>query len=181
MKRNIQKTRARKNVKRSTTRTANANNHTEPTTAPTRRRFLEFARNWGIMTVAATGGGWYLVNNFVSAAQELDLSKIGNGIPTVVQIHDPECSRCRELQKQTRDAMESFDNNELQFLVANIRQDKGRELAETHRVGHVTLLLFDGDGKRRGTLVGVNPSKELVSTFRRHIKQHGQQKKSEQK
>jgi hypothetical protein len=131
--------------------------------------------------VAATGGGWYLVDNFVSTLQELDLSKIGNGIPAVVQIHDPECPRCRELQKQAREAMESFDSNELQYLVANIRQDKGRELAETQRVGHVTLLLFDGNGKRQGILVGVNPSKQLVSTFRRHIKRHGRKEKSAQK
>ena len=69
--------------------------------------------------------------------------------------------------------MKSFEEDELQFLVANIRQDTGQNLADTHRVGHVTLLLFDAEGKRQGTLVGVSSSKNLASSFRRHIVRHG--------
>ncbi len=133
-----------------------------------RRAFLDFAKSWGIVGLVAAGGGWYLIDDVAATIAEQDLSKIGNGIPTVVQIHDPSCPRCAELQRQARKAMSGFDDDELQYLVANIKSDKGRSLASKHGVGHITLLLLDGAGKRRDTLVGNNQSDYLKTVFRNH-------------
>ena len=105
--------------------------------------------------------------------REHDLSLIGNGIPAVVQIHDPQCQRCVALQRETRDALCEFDESELQFLVANIRSEEGRALAAAHGVGHVTLLLFDASGQRRAVLAGSNESEYLAAAFRRHIARSG--------
>lgn len=138
-----------------------------------RREVLENLGIYGAIAAVVGGGGWYLIDDVMAKSAELDLSQIGNGIPTVVQIHDPECPRCRALQREARDAMADFDGNELQFLVANIRQADGRRLANLHGVGHVTLLLLDGEGNRQGVLVGENSSDNLAIAFRAHADSFG--------
>ena len=119
------------------------------------------------------GGGWYFISNVQAGIAEQDLSRLGNGIPTVVQIHDPQCPMCRALQAETREAISQFESGTIQFLVANIREPEGRRLAAEHRVGHVTLLLFDGSGRRRSVLVGEKKSEFLVGRFRSLIRQSG--------
>ena len=80
----------------------------------------------------------------------------------VVQTQDSQCLQCVALQKEVREAASEFKDDESQFVVANIRSEKGRRLGNEHRVGHVTLLLFDGNGKRRRrTIVGPNASAYL--------------------
>ncbi|MEM7522983.1 MAG: hypothetical protein AAF360_04320, partial [Pseudomonadota bacterium] len=100
---------------------------------------------------------------------EHDLTRIGDGVPTVVQIHDPNCGLCRELQRETREALRAFDADQLRYVVANTTTPEGRRLAQVHGVSHVTLLLFDGAGKRRQTLRGVAESAILEDAFRRHL------------
>ena len=101
--------------------------------------------------------------------QEGYLTRIGNGIPTIVQIHDPQCPKCVALQQETRDALSNFEDGKLQYLVANIRTVEGKMLATSHGVGHVTLLLFDGQGRKLNTLVGSNTGRYLTEMFRDHL------------
>lgn len=138
-------------------------------TAPSRRGLLKRAVGGLAAAAAVGGGGWYLVAEVRAALREEDLSRIGNGIPAVVQIHDPQCPRCRALQREARDALAAIDDGELQYLIANIRSQEGRRFATTHGVGHITLMLFDGDGERGDVLVGHNTAAELERVFRRHI------------
>lgn len=138
-----------------------------------RRSRREVLQNLGYGAVGLAvigGGGWYLASSVHAGIVEQDLSRIGNGIPTVVQIHDPDCPQCRALQREAREALSALDGGEIQFLVANIRQPDGRELAAAHGVGHVTLLLFDGSGTRRGVLVGETRSEILQGEFERLIR-----------
>ena len=97
-------------------------------------------------------------------------------MPTVVQIHDLQCPQCVVLQKEAREAATEFEDDKLQFVVANLRSEKGRRLDNEHRVGHVTLLLFDGNGKLRCTIVGPNASAYLERQFRSHVRQVTPQK-----
>ena len=138
-----------------------------------RRRFLTSLRNWGIASFAVGGTGWFVADGFAKTAQELDLTTIGNGIPAVVQIHDPECPKCLALQREARDAVCEIGEHQLQYKVANIRRPSGRKLANEHGVGHVTLLLMDGDGNRMMTLRGENTSGNLFYVFDRHVKKYG--------
>ncbi|MEO1192837.1 MAG: twin-arginine translocation signal domain-containing protein [Pseudomonadota bacterium] len=140
-----------------------------PQAAATRRGFLKRAGTFGVIAVGLGGVGWYFVEDVRATVREEDLSRIGQGVATVVQIHDPQCPRCTALQRQARRAMEAFDAGELQYLVANITSDKGRRLANHHNVGTVTLLLFGPNGDLRNILVGTRESEELVSAFRRII------------
>ncbi len=135
---------------------------------PTRRNVLGKLRTWGLLALAVMAGAGYLIADVTATIAEHDLSRIGNGIPAVVQIHDPRCSSCVALQHEAREAMEAFDKGELQYLVADINNSDGRKLANAHGVGNVTLLLFDGGGKRRQTLSGPNTSDILTHYFRSH-------------
>lgn len=146
-----------------------------PSSSPeiNRRDALTRIRNWGLLGVLAAGGGWYLVDEVTATIAEQDLSRVGNGKPTVVQIHDPQCNQCLALQSETRSALKTIDDGKLQYVVANIRTDEGRAFAAANRVGHVTLLLFDADGKRRNVLTGHRSSAMLAAAFRSHVGRFG--------
>ena len=91
-----------------------------------------------------------------------------------MQIHDPECPMCRALQRETLKALEDFDDAELQYVIADIRTPEGARLADANGVQHVTLVLFDGDGRRRDILAGNNTSAVLKRQFQRHLDSLGE-------
>lgn len=134
-----------------------------------RRIILRRFRNGALALAGLGAGGWYISSEVIAGIQEADLSKIGNGIPTIVQIHDPQCPICRTLQQEARKALTNFEDGELQYLVANIKQIKGKKLAAKHGVQHVTLVLLDGKGRRSEILTGSNTSDFLEQAFRRHL------------
>jgi hypothetical protein len=128
---------------------------------PARRSFLKRARNIaiGIGAVALVGG--FAANSVRATIAEHDLTRIGEGIPTVVQVHDPSCNLCKTLQKETRDALDAFGEEEIRYLIADLNRSDGLSFAARHGESKVTLLLFDGDGTLRSTLRGVRTSEQL--------------------
>lgn len=163
----------KKRTKRYETATAAVQPTAQATEPVTRRTALSRYRNWGIGAAVVGTAGWFVVEDVQATVREHDLTRIGNGIPTVVQIHDPNCSICAALQKETRAAVKGFDASELQFLVANIKDARGSKLAADNGVPHVTLLLFDGDGKRQDILRGPNDRSVLEPRFRQFVQQVG--------
>jgi hypothetical protein len=101
--------------------------------------------------------------------QEHDLSVIGNGVHTVVQIHDPGCRLCRTLKSNAEQALARTDAN-IQYRIANVRTPEGRQLQHKHEIPHVTLLLFGPDGKLWRTLTWVKGSDTLQSVFEQFTK-----------
>ena len=75
---------------------------------------------------------------------------------------------CTQLQRATRKALTCFSEDELVYLVANIRGDEGRQFAQHHLVPHVTLMLFDAAGKVQDVLSGVREAEELKPVFQAH-------------
>jgi len=134
-------------------------------TGESRRNVLRLARNLGIGAVLLGGTGYVFANNFVSMKHEHDLTRVANGRPTVVQVHDPQCPLCRALQEETRSALAMFEDGELDYVVANIRTDKGQAFANRYGVPHVTLLLFDGNGELKEVLQGERRQYELRNSF----------------
>ncbi len=134
-----------------------------------RRRFLRLARNSAIGLSASAGIGFLFVQNVRSSIREQDLSRVGNGTPTIVQVHDPQCSLCRSLQRETRKALKQFEENELDYVVANIKTAEGSRFARRYAVPHVTLLLFDKRGELRATMRGQRQSEELGLAFRQLV------------
>jgi hypothetical protein len=77
-----------------------------------RRSLLRTVRNGGLAVLALSAGGWLLVDYVRSHAELNDLTVIGNGIPTVVQIHDPQCPTCRRLLSEMLSAARHFADDE---------------------------------------------------------------------
>ncbi len=169
------KSNKQRNSARNRKKTKAGGNTDTPSNSPevSRRDALAKIRNWGLLGVLTAGGGWYLADEVMATMAEQDLSRVGNGKPTVVQIHDPQCSQCRALQSETRRALENIDDDTLQYVVANIRTAEGHAFASANRVGHVTLLLFDGNGKRKNVLTGPRHSSAIEAAFRSHLGRYG--------
>ncbi len=138
-----------------------------------RRDLLGLAKFGAVAAVVFGGGGWYVVSKVQASMSEGDLSKIGNGIPAIVQVHDPQCPTCNALQRAARDALASFDDAKVQYLVANLTVPDGRDFAREHNAGRVTLLLFDGEGRRVRSLTGRRTKHELEALFRDHLDRYG--------
>lgn len=150
-----------------------SNSQSKPVTSDksiSRRDFFTKVQYGALAALVIGGGGWFVVEEAKATVQEGDLTKIGNGLPTIVQIHDPQCPKCVALQRETRDALGNFEDDTYQYLVANIKTEAGQALATTHGVGHVTLLIFDGAGHRQEIISGPNQSKFLTEAFTRHLK-----------
>jgi len=121
--------------------------------------------------VAALGvGGVLTVRSVEAHSLERDLTRMGQGKPTVVQVHDPRCPTCNALQRQARSALEQFGECDMLYLVADITTDEGAAFAARYGVPHITLLLFDGKGELDTTLQGMRYSEELSQTFAAHHK-----------
>ncbi|MCR9135889.1 MAG: thioredoxin family protein [Alphaproteobacteria bacterium] len=132
-----------------------------------RRSFLRTARNGAIGLAVVGGIGFLFVRNVSSTMHEHDLTRVQNGKPTIVQIHDPQCSSCAALQRETKQALKNFDTGELDYVIANIKTPEGRNFANRYGAQHVTLLLFDGEGALQGVLQGQRGRNELRFAFER--------------
>jgi hypothetical protein len=108
----------------------------------------------------------YSHNNMV----KYDLSVIGNGSATVVQIHDHNCQLCRQL-KSNLDSVKSDFKENIQFKTANILAKKGADFARQYQVAHVTLLFFNKQGQRVNTLQGVSSKDEIRRALQQLVKQ----------
>ncbi|MBX2836546.1 MAG: thioredoxin family protein [Gammaproteobacteria bacterium] len=92
-----------------------------------------------------------------------DLTLVGQGTPVVVQIHDPQCQKCRRLMNNTRKALK--DHEDIVFRVADISSGDGSQFQKKHNANTVSLLLFNAVGKRVDTIEGVASVDELKSRF----------------
>jgi len=143
-----------------------------PALAPavTRRQMLGKVGKTALGVAVVGGGIGLLLTRTVQAElHEHDLSRIGQGVPMVVQVHDPMCPSCVALQRQVRAAMGAFDEADLQYAIASLDKPEGRSLALDNGVGKITLLLFDAGGTRREVLHGVIDSDRLERAFRQHV------------
>lgn len=139
----------------------------------TRRNVFNLARNGAIGAVVLAGAGYGGTRWFQSYVDEHDLTRIGQGKPVVVQIHDPQCPICTSLQRETRNAMKQFDEGDLLYLVADIKQPEGAAFAGKHNVPHVTLILMDGQGAVTQVLRGMRYRDELRTILAGHFEAHG--------
>jgi len=140
----------------------------EQTAAPadiTKRRSLKRARN-GFIVIALLGiAGYFAVSGYLNFKEEKDLTKIGNGKPSIVQIHDPNCPVCNELQVEARKALTNFDDDTYNYLVADLRTSEGSVFARKHAQQRITLMLFNGRGQVKQVLRGPRQAEELTNAF----------------
>ncbi|MEM6422388.1 MAG: hypothetical protein AAF698_07340 [Pseudomonadota bacterium] len=133
-----------------------------------RRALLGWLKVGGVAAVIFGGVGYYAVSSTVATLNEQDLSRIGQGTPAVVQIHDPGCPQCAALQRETRAALAELEPDALEYVVANMNTPEGARYARLHGVGHVTLLLVDGQGEVQRVITGVQDRARLAASFATH-------------
>lgn len=138
-----------------------------------KRKTLRLLRNLAIATPVIGLAGFFSVRSVQATICEADLTKVGQGLPAIVQIHDPNCHLCAALQNQTRRALRSYDADSHQFLVANIATEDGGAFAAKHRVPHVTLVLFDKRGKMTQVVRGPIEQDALENIIAAHMKRYG--------
>lgn len=131
-----------------------------------RANLSDFA-SWGVLAAAVAGGGYWAVGSVLARMGEGDLSKIGQGVAAIVQIHDPNCSMCAQLMRSTRQALSTIEDGKLEYAVANIKTTEGRNFAARYNAPHVTLLLFDARGNLVQTINGIQQSATLEPIFER--------------
>ena len=130
--------------------------------ADSRRKFISKSITVvGGLAIAGVSYGAYKVRHH----RLYDLSVIGNGTPTVVQVHDSTCPKCRQLKANLEAVKHEFKG--VQFRTAPLNENEGAELARKYGVGKVTLLVFDGDGELIDKLQGIYPEEQLRKEFSR--------------
>lgn len=138
--------------------------------APTTRRDVLHHLRTAAIAVPIVGVAGFFTTRYVQASMaELDLSRIGDGLPAIVQVHDPQCSHCVTLQRQTRRALRPYDDDSHHFLVANITSTEGEFFARRHNVGNVTLVLLDGAGQQVGVVRGPLSNEALQDAIEAHL------------
>ena len=133
-----------------------------------RRTFLGNIALYSSGAVALGVGGTFFGLDLRRKLNEADLTQIGQGNPTIVQIHDPSCQLCNALQRQTRIALADCDEG-YTYLVANITTADGAAFQGRMGQPHVTLALLDGDGVPQHFINGVTPAETLKAAFRTHL------------
>jgi len=140
-----------------------------PNTKPmSRRDMLQRGAVFGAGAVVLAAGGTAFSFDFRKTMAEADLTKIGQGNPTIVQIHDPSCRLCQALQRETRAALADC-NEGYTYLVANITTADGAAFQRRMGQPHVTLALLDGDGTPLHFINGVTAAETLKAQFQTHF------------
>ncbi len=130
-------------------------------TQPARRSWLKKINKVLLLMGLSAGAVFGAVQYKQHFDKQHDLSVIGNGIPTVVQVHDPGCRLCQQLRSNLFAATSALDDEALQVRIADIGSTAGANFAFTHQVPHVTLLFFDARGKVVENLQGVKSEDEI--------------------
>ncbi len=131
----------------------------------TRRAMLRNIVAFGAVGVAVAGGVGFLAHGVMASVAEADLDVIGQGVPVIVQIHDPSCPDCTRLQREARAAMRNFNDDQLLYRVANLTTEKGARFAAGHGQGRVTLILLNAQGRRVQVVNGVHDRQSLAQDF----------------
>lgn len=117
----------------------------------------------GVVVVAALAA--WMVSNVRADLREHDTSIVGQGTPTVVQVHAINCAPCNALQRETRAALSDFEDGEIHYRIANLATEDGLAFATKHAASFTTLLLFDSDGELTRRFRGETPRHMLRLAF----------------
>lgn len=133
-----------------------------------RRSFLSMAGPIAGGAILLGGVGFWGVQTVQASVAERDLTQVGQGKPTIVQVHDTQCQTCIALQREVRAALKEVDEAALDYRVADIKSDDGLLFASLYGAGHSTLLFFDEDGDLTQRLIGPNDRGTLARAFLSH-------------
>ena len=127
-------------------------------------------RRWllrGAVTLAVSaplvGFGVY---RFVDASRSKhDLTVIGIGTPTVVQVFDAHCAECRQLRDRVEAAIAAHPAP-IQHRLADRSTAEGGLFASRHQAEHLSLFFFAADGSLRGRETGMASQTDVALALR---------------
>ena len=154
------KARARKQKK------ATGARQTRQTASMSRRNLLTYAAYGSGAVFAAGAAGAWVVKGVRATAAEQNLARLGQGVPAIVQVHDPTCPNCTALQRQVRRTLDCLGDDAPLYLVASINTEMGSAFAFQHALPHVTLAFVNAEGGLVTSLTGVRQLEELKPIFR---------------
>jgi hypothetical protein len=94
---------------------------------------------------------------------DTDVSKVGQGRPAAVLVHDHGLVQSMELMSALDAVRGEFESSTL-FIVADTYHPRGQAFVEAHRLPPVALVMFDGDGDLLGRHTG-NTDAESIRRF----------------
>lgn len=121
----------------------------------------------GLLAIVLAVGSLVTVQQ-LQARSLRDLSVIGSGTATVVQIHDRTCPICTSLLNSVQAVRRDFDDDELLVRVAELHTEAGAAFARRYDAGRVTLLYFDAQGNLVDRQSGDQHPDVLRERFARH-------------
>ena len=89
-----------------------------------------------------------------------DLTKIGQGMPAVVLVHDKGSMGSLNLMDLLNKVRSDY-SDKVEFIVVNINSQEGKMFREQQNIDGVNLVLFSHRGIQRGTLANSNDEAEL--------------------
>jgi len=134
-----------------------------------RREVMRAGPLLGLGVLALAGIGYWGISSITGAMAEQDMSIIGSGHPTIVQVHDPACAPCMALQREARAALATLEEDAIAYRVANIKTPEGLDFAAKHGASYTTLLFFDGEGQVARRIVGETHRNTLRAAFLSHL------------
>ena len=111
---------------------------------------------YALGALVLAGGIWWGTSRVQADLYEQDLDRLGQGTPAIVQVHDPNCAPCADLQRETRAALKTVDDDDLTYLVASLTTTQGQIFASHYGASYATLLFFDGAGVASGNGIDEN-------------------------
>lgn len=99
----------------------------------------------------------------------VDLALIGKGKPAVVQVFDPNSVSSLDLMEAFNGVRDDYEGR-IEFLLADLNRDEGKQFAQTHGVGSNTLVLFGPDGTKVGTVPGPQDAEALKKLFKQSFR-----------
>lgn len=141
----------------------------KPKRKMSRRDMMKNGVVYGIGAVVLGGIAFWGISSVTGNLAEQDLSIIGQGTPVIVQIHDPACQPCTDLQRETRAALREFEDTDLGYRVAYITNEGGLAFATEHGASYATLIFFDGDGAETRRIRGATNRNTLRAAFLSHV------------
>lgn len=155
---------SRKSGKKSNEKKPGKVTHRQPKEADWKKRWRRTAKRYRGLAIAAAvlvlalgGGRAYLA----MTADDRDLSVIGSGTPVVVQLFEPTCFACQELDDNLAEAARAYGENDFVTLTLNINGSNGTEMARRYNARQTNLLLFDGRGNLVDRVVTVESPEQI--------------------
>lgn len=132
------------------------------------RRQAGSALRSGLVTLAIIAALIALAATLLPRGFSDDVSRIGQGRPAVVLVHDKESVLSFELMTLLGNVRGDYEDR-VEFLAVDTATERGQDFMRRQRVDEGALVLFAADGDRAAVLGTVRDEAALRAAIARHL------------